>query len=135
MVGTPRRARHNRLEEQPVAPAHQRRVPLEREILDRHDGAAAVAERNRVQEVGDVRPEPAEKPWQRPRHARDLRTGRERHGVDSVRDELGVTRHRDEPEIRCERRQLAQQVRHGRLIARPLPPEHVGVDKDHATSS
>ncbi len=56
----------------------------------------------------------------------------ERQRLDAGGDELGVTRGGRDAQAGAlrERRQLAQEVQDVRLVARPLPPEHVRVDDD-----
>ena len=77
---------------------------------------------------------------QRPRHPQLLAPEAELDRLDARRDEIRPTRDGADPKARRrrERRQLAQQVEHVRLVARPAATEDVGVDDDergaHASS-
>ena len=63
-----------------------------------------------------------------------LRRRSEARGVDPLGDQLGVARHRHQPEPRLGRGddELAQEVAHVGLVAGSLAPENVGVDRDKA---
>ena len=87
------------------------------------------AERQRVLEVRELGPEPPEQPRQRAGHPRLLEPRRQLDRLDAGRDELGMPRHGREAEVGRGRGQLAQQVRHVRLVAGALPAEHVGVER------
>ena len=100
--------------------------------MDRDDRRAAVAERQRVLEVRERGPEPAQEARQRPRHAQHLRLrAAARSASTPSGHELGVARDGGE---------AAGPARHPgssrsrfcdvRLVAGALPPEHVGVEED-----
>ena len=108
--------------------------------MDRDDRRAGQRERQRVLEVAERGAErrgaaaAASAPSAAP--ATSVPSS---HGLDSLGDELGVPRDGGEPKAgrRRERRQLAQEVEHVRLVARALAAEHVRVDDDerrHASS-
>ena len=65
----PRRARDDLLEDEPVLAAHQRRLALEGEVVDRDDRGARQRERQRVLEVTERRAELPEQARQRHGHA------------------------------------------------------------------
>ena len=123
-------------EDEAVAPPHQ--AALEGEVVDRHDGRARAAERNRVLRVHERGPEPAQRARERPHHPQLLRARGELHGLDAVRDQLRVPGDGREPQARARRRpgQRPEQVPDVGLVARPLAAEDVGVDDDqrHASS-
>jgi hypothetical protein len=135
VVGPAHGARDRPPERRAVEPAHRARVALEREVVDGDDGAALPPERDRVLEVRELRPEPAEQARQRPRHAQLLRARGKRDRRHARGDEPGVARDRAELELGHRRRQLAQQVRDVRLVPGARAPEHVGVEDDQASSS
>ena len=107
--------------------------------MDRHDRRARQRERQRVLEVAERRAELPEQARQRHRHPQLLERRPEPHGLDPLGDELGVARDGGDPNSgsRRQRRQLAQEVEHVRLVACALAAEDVGVDDDersHASS-
>ena len=91
--------------------------------------------RQTLQEVRERRPVAPEEERHADGHPHLLALGAEANGLDPGRDELRVAGHGDEPEVGRDAGQLADQVRHIRLVARPLAAEHVGVDHDHRSSS
>ena len=139
--GAAGRARHDPPEHEAVAATHQRRVALEREIVDRDDRRARAAQRQRVLRVHEGGPEPSEQPRERPRHAQLLARGREldrldrRRGRDPGRRVTAAIRR---PAPAAGSGQLAQQVEDVGLVAGALAAEDVGVDDDerlgHASS-
>ncbi len=135
VVGATRGARDDEPEHGAIEPAHRRRVVLEGEVVQRDDGATPPAQRQRMLEVRELGPEPAEQSRQRPRHPLLLQPRGQLDRLDTVGHELGMARHGREAQVGRDARQLAQQVRDVRLVARARAAEHVGVDEDHATSS
>ena len=137
-VGAARRGGDEPPEEHAVAAAHQPRHPLEREVVDRDDGASAVARRDDVVEVRQRRLEPLEEARQPVRHAHRLAPGRERERLDAFRNEIRAACDRGEPLLVRERRELAEERGDVRLVAGATAPEHVRVDDDewfHPASS
>ena len=107
--------------------------------MDRHDRGARQRERQRVLEVTERRAELPEQARQRHRQPQLLERRPEPHGLDSLGDEAGVARDGGDPNSGSgrQRRQLAQEVEHVRLVARALAAEDVGIDDDersHASS-
>ena len=102
--------------------------------MDGDDGAALPAERDGVLEVRELGPQAPEQARQRPGHAQLLRPRRQLDRLDAGRHEPGKPRHRREAKVGRRRRQLAQQVRHVRLVPGASAAEHVGVEHDHASS-
>ena len=107
--------------------------------MDRDNRRAGQRERQGVLEVAEVGAEPAEQPRQGQRHPQLLGGRPEPDRLDPVGNEVGAARDRGEPKagLRRERRQLAEQVEHVRLVAGPPAAEHVRVDDDeglHASS-
>ena len=83
----------------------------------------------RVLEMGQRGPHPAEQPWQRPRHPQLLGARAELDRLDPVRHQVRAPRHRGEAE--CSRRCVGkppQQVLDVGLVTRACTPEDVGVD-------
>jgi hypothetical protein len=103
--------------------------------VDGDDRRRGRAERERVLEVRERRPQAAQEPGHRPRHPQLLAPRGQVERLDAVRHELGVAGERDEPEVTGLAPELAEQVRDVRLVARPAPAEDVGVDRDHTSSS
>ena len=138
--GAAHRVGDDETKDRAVAQAHHGRVALEREIVDGHDRRARARDRERVLEVRERGAEPAERAWDGPEHPRLLHPRGHVHGLDPGRDEVGTTGQRGEAKlVTGEGRQVSQQVLDVRLVARPLPAEHVRVDDDerraHAAAS
>ena len=107
--------------------------------MDGHDPRAGQRERERVLEVPECGPEPAEQPWKRQGHPQLLGRRPELDRLDPVGNETWSPGHGGDAETgrRCERRQLAKEVEHVGLVARALSAEDVRVDDDerrHASS-
>jgi hypothetical protein len=102
------------------------------------DSRARARERQRVLEVRERRPDATEQPRQRPRHPQLPAPRLERDRLDAVGHQLRVPRDRGEAKSSCRGvREPSQHVRHMRLVAGALAPEHVRVDHDerrHASS-
>ncbi len=96
-------------------------------------------ERQRVLEVCERGPQPAERAAAPPRHPQLLRDGAELDRLDAVGNEVGPARDRGEAEVlAAELREAGEAGSHVGLVAGALPAEHVGVDDDeqrHATAS
>src|SRR5262249_36173185 len=84
----------------------------------------------RVLRVTELDSEAPQRPWERPGHPELLRAGRQLVWLDIVRDQLRMTRDRDEPDVggRCERADLAEQVQGVGLVPGPLAAEDVGLE-------
>jgi hypothetical protein len=132
-------ARDDEPEDRRLASAHERRVTLERQVLHGEHGGDTEAERERMDEVRELRPDPAQKERDAHGHAELLASGGELERLDAFRDEIGPAGDRSEAQVGRGRRQRAQQVLDVRLVAGSLTSEHVCVDDDerwgHATSS
>ena len=107
--------------------------------MDRDDRRAREHERQGVLEVPERRAELPEQARQRHSHPQLLERRREAYGLDPLGNEVGIARDGGKPEAGGgrERRQLAQEVEHVRLVACALAAEDVGVDDDersHASS-
>jgi hypothetical protein len=137
-VGAADRARHHRPEDEPVPPAHQLRVPLERQVVDRHNRGAGAAGRDDVLKVCESRSEAPKQSWQPQAHPDHLAAGLEADRLDAVRHELRMARHRGEPQAVVEVCELREQRRHVAFVSGPLPAKDVGVEDDvdhHAATS
>ena len=90
--------------------------------MDGHDARAGQRERERVLEVPECGPEPAEQPWKRQGHPQLLGRRPELDRLDPVGNETWSPGHGGDAETgrRCERRQLAKEVEHVGLVARAL---------------
>ena len=71
-----------------------------------HDAAPAVAGRDRIEEVREIRAEPAQSSREAQCHAQLLAAGPELDGLHSLRDELRMPRHRGQALAVGEWRQL-----------------------------
>ena len=83
------------------------------------------------------RTQAAERTRERPRHAHLLRARREAERLGPIWDELGMARHRDEPDagLGRERAELAEEIERVCLVARPMPAEDVRIEDDDAHAS
>jgi hypothetical protein len=123
---------HHRLEDRALAAAHDRRVALEREVLDGEHRRARQRRRDRVDEVREQRTQAAEEPRHRPQHAELLHARVELDRADALRDEIRPARDGGDVEVAGKR---TQQLTHIGLVARPVATEEVGVDDDHAAAA
>ena len=105
--------------------------------MDGDDGGRAQAERQRVLEVDEGRPQPGEQAREGDGHAQVLRGGGEDDRLDARRYEVGAAGDGGEAEAPGAGggRQGAQEVRHVRLVAGAVAAEHVGVDHDEGAGS
>ena len=92
-----------------------------------------------MQEVRDGRADVPQQARDRPGHPQLLASRGQVQRLDAFGHELRPARDRSEAKIVCDTRQRTQELLDIRLVAGPLPPEHVGVDHDerlvHATAS
>src|SRR5207245_10498438 len=93
-----------------------------------HDGGARTPERQRVQKVRDRRADTPQQARDRPGHPQFLAPRWQVQRLDAFGHELGPARNRGEAKIVCDPRKRAQELLDVRLVAGPLPAEHVGVD-------
>ena len=129
----PDRSRNDEPKDRPVFPAHQRRVTLEREVVDGHNTRAGRQKWQGVLRMAEIGADVSERTWQRPGHAEILGTSPELDRLDPSGNEVGPARdcHEPNPSLGRQRRELAEQVADVGLVARPLAPEDVGVERDH----
>src|SRR5262249_21922124 len=130
-------ARNGEAEGHPILPAHQLGVTCERDVVHRDDARARRTQRERVLRVTELDSEAPQRPWERPGHPELLRAGRQLVWLDIVRDQLRMTRDRDEPNVggRCARADLAEQVQGVGLVPGPLAAEDVGIEGDRLHTS
>jgi hypothetical protein len=137
VVGVARGAWDDGLEDEPVAARHQLGLALEGEVVHGQDGHADGPKRQRVLVMAEPRPHVTQEPRELPRHAHLLGARGKLDRLDAGWNPVGVPCHRSEAEVWCHRGQLAEEVLDVRLVARPLPSENVGIEKDvdHAAAS
>ena len=105
---------------------------LEREVVDHDDRRARRANGDGVLRVYESGTTPAEQPRQRPEHPQLLHRRLQHERLDPLGHELRMPSGRADPEAggARERAELAQEVPDVRLVARPVPSQHVRVDDD-----